>query len=234
MKNLNPFDHHNVYGFPQKNLDYGLIMGQHSGNFVQSHHVPLKTRNQFDHIQAFPHNKNYGLFMDPQPSKVSTLSQADENLLNLSLNLNANKNRMNPMSMMNDNNLDFNFQSGASSNDHLDIFNVQQSGLASSSRNMPNSVGYSPLGSSFSNDHQGIPAPHHDPMLDNVMFKQPKPYDTWFLPPSMQQDHQPSNFGQLYSESDPRFRSEFLGEFYRNMNHEDHDLANRAFKIQRL
>ncbi|OMO76663.1 Transcription factor, MADS-box [Corchorus capsularis] len=237
IKSLNPLDRH----FHEKSLDYGLIMGQHSGNHIQSHdHLPLTTRNQFDHIQAFPH-KNYGLFMEPPPI-VSTHSQSDENLLNLSLNLNPNKNRLNPidhkqlsMPMMN-NVLDFNFQPGASSsinqkpmtmfsmmNDHLDHFNVQHSGLASSSsRNIPNTLSFSPLRSSFGShhDHHGIQAAHHDSMptmQDNVMFKQPKPYDAWFHPPSMQPDHQASNFDlQQFlrnSESDPRFRSEFL-EFY--------------------
>ncbi|OMO64995.1 Transcription factor, MADS-box [Corchorus olitorius] len=228
-------NHFQSHHLPMKNLDYGLIMGQHSGNHIQSHdHLPLKTRNQFDHIQAFPH-KNYGIFME-QPPIVSKLSQGDDNLLNLSLNLNANKNRLNPidhhkqlpMSMMN-NIPDFTFQPGASSsinqkpmtmlsmmNDHLD-FNIQQLGLASSSRNIPNTLSFSPLRSSFSSQ-----AAHHDSMptmQDNVMFKQPKPYDAWFTPPSMQPDHQASNFDQqqfltFHSESDPRF-------FYRNMNHED-------------
>ncbi|OMO64994.1 Transcription factor, MADS-box [Corchorus olitorius] len=233
IKSLTPFDRH-IPTLSQKNLDYGLTTGQHSGNQIQSH-----DRNQFDHFQSFP-QKNCGLFMEPPPI-VSTLSQGDYNLLNLSLNLNANKNRLNPighhkqlsMSMMN-NVLDFNFQPGASSsinqnpmtmlsmmNDHLD-FNFQQSGLASSSRNIPNTLSFSPLRSPFSShhDHHKIQAAHHDSMptmQDNVMFKQPKPYDAWFHPPSMQPDHQASNFDlQQFlrnSKSDSRFRSEFL-EFY--------------------
>ncbi|OMO57022.1 Transcription factor, MADS-box [Corchorus capsularis] len=181
--NLNPFDHHNIYGFPQKNLDYnGLIMGQQSGNFVQSHHVPLKTtRNQFDHIQSFPHNKNYGLFMDPQPPQAAGTCQ----ILWATL-LWAHLLVVTTMIIK-----DF----------QLLIIMIQCI----------------------------IPC-------KTMMFKQlPKPYDAWFPPPSMQPDHQASNFDQLlYSESDPRLRSEFLGDFYRNMNHEDHDLANRAFKKQRL
>ncbi|OMO56713.1 hypothetical protein COLO4_35569 [Corchorus olitorius] len=57
--------------------------------------------------------------------------------------------------------------------------------------------------SSHHHDHQGIVA-YHDPMhpmQDNLMFKQPKPYDAWF-PPGLPKHHA-SSFDQLYSESNP-------------------------------